>query len=298
MNDKLRKLIRALLVLIGIGILVYPSLSQYLHQKNSSRVIASYNDDVNKIEHSRKEAILKEAQAYNQMLASPEGKKSGFKDSDGNPIIYDSYEKMLNISGNGMIGYISIPKLNETNCIYHGTEESVLQVGVGHYKNTSLPIGGDSSHAVIMGHRGLPSADLFTDLDQLEIGDQFYIKILDRTLCYTVDSINTVLPDKMEELSIEKGRDYVTLVTCTPYGVNSHRLLVRGVRTPYDESKGIPVYQVTDIQSFWTKLPAQYRHMLIGAGVIVAFLVFWIPIRAIMAKKRKKKRKEVSPDEK
>lgn len=298
MNDKLRKFIRALLVLVGIGILVYPSLSQYLHQKNTSRVIASYNDDVKKIEQLKKDAIIEDAKTYNKMLASPEGQKRGFKDSDGNPITSDSYEKMLNISGNGMMGYLSIPKLNETNYIYHGTEESVLQVGVGHYKSTSLPVGGESSHSVIMGHRGLPSADLFTDLDQLDIGDKFYIKILDTTLCYTIDSINTVLPDEMEELSIEKGRDYVTLVTCTPYGINSHRLLVRGVRTPYDESRDIPVYQVTDIQSFWIKLPAQYRHMLIGAGVIIVFLVFWIPIRLIIAKKNRKKRKEVSPDEK
>ena len=289
MNDKLRKLIRALLVLIGIGILVYPSLSQYLHQKNTSHVIASYNDDVKMIEQSRKDAIIEDAKTYNKMLSSPEGKKNGFTDSDGNPITSDSYEKMLSISGNGMMGYISIPKLNETNYIYHGTEESVLQSGVGHFRNTSLPVGGESTHAVIMGHRGLPSADLFTDLDQLDIGDKFYIKILDRTLCYTVDSIDTVLPDKIEKLSIEKGRDYVTLVTCTPYGVNSHRLLVRGIRTPYDESKDIPVYQVTDIKSFWTKLPAQYRHMLIGTGVIVVFLVFWILVRFLIAKKNKKK---------
>ena len=295
MKDKPRKIIRALLVLIGIGILVYPSVSQYLHNKNMSRVIASYNDDVSRIEKSQIDKLFQEAQAYNKMLASSEGEKITFP--DGRPVPRESYEKVLNVNGNGMMGYISIPKLNETNCIFHGTDESVLQSGVGHLKNTSLPAGGDSSHSVLMGHRGLPSADLFTDLDQLVIGDCFYIKILDRTLCYTVDNISVVLPDKMDELSIEKGKDYVTLVTCTPYGVNSHRLLVRGVRTPFDEKEGIPVYTAKDIKTFWSKLPAQYRHMLIGAGAIIVFLILWALFRLLISRIRRR-RKEVESHEK
>lgn len=295
MKDKPRKIIRALLVLIGIGILVYPSVSQYLHNKNMSRVIASYNDDVSRIEKSQIDKLFQEAQAYNKMLASSGGEKITFP--DGRPVTRESYEKVLNVNGNGMMGYISIPKLNETNCIFHGTDESVLQSGVGHLKNTSLPAGGESSHSVLMGHRGLPSADLFTDLDQLVIGDCFYIKILDRTLCYTVDNISVVLPDKMDELSIEKGKDYVTLVTCTPYGVNSHRLLVRGVRTPFDEKEGIPVYTAKDIKTFWSKLPAQYRHMLIGAGAIIVFLILWALFRLLISRRRRR-RKEVESHEK
>ena len=296
MNDKLRKLLRIVIVLIGIGILVYPSLSQYFQQKNSSRVISSYNDTVSKTSQAQKDAMLRDAQAYNRMLAPSSVSDKSPVDSKGEPITPDSYEKMLDINGDGMIGYISIPKLNTTNIIYHDTEESVLQAGVGHLRTSSFPVGGESTHAVIMGHRGLPSADLFTDLNQLEKGDQFFIKVLDITLCYTVDQIVTVLPDKMDGLDIQKGKDYVTLITCTPYGVNSHRLLVRGVRTPYDDAKGIPVYEIHDAESFWKSLPAQYRHMLIGVGVIIVFLILWFAIRLIIKKRRKKK--EVSPDEK
>ena len=279
MNDKLRKLIRAVIILIGIGILVYPSLSEFLTQQNASRAVASYDDTVERTEEARLEALLEEAREYNKLLASATGYQKPPTDADGNPISLDSYERMLNINGDGMMGYITIPKLDLTARILHGTEEQVLQVAIGHLKNTSLPVGGETTHAVLSGHRGLPTAELFTDLDQLEIGDVFYIKVINVTLCYTVDQILTVLPDETDELAIQEGKDYVTLVTCTPYGVNSHRLLVRGVRTPFDDTQDIPVYEVVDMDSFWTRLPAQYRHMLYGAAAIAAFLiVYWIVI--------------------
>ena len=292
MNDKLRKLIRAVIVLIGIGILVYPSLSEYLQLKNSSRTVAAYDDTVSKTAKAKLDAMFEEASEYNRLLASSTGTNKPRVDSNGNPISLDSYDTMLDLGGDGMMGYITIPKLNTTNRIYHGTEEAVLQVGVGHLQNTSLPIGGENTHAVLSGHRGLPSADLFTDLNQLVIGDEFYVKILDRTLCYTVDQIVTVLPDDTRELAIKRGKDYVTLVTCTPYGVNSHRLLVRGIRTPFDENKEIPVYETTDIQSFWTRLPVQYRHMLVGVGVLIAFLIIWYLFKSIIrsVKKRRESR--------
>ena len=289
MNDKLRKLIRVVVILIGIGILIYPSLSQFLTERNASRAVAAYDDTVSKTNQARLDALLAEAQEYNRMLASSTGGKKPPIDANGNPISLDSYEQMLNINGDGMMGYITIPKLNVTCRILHGTEESTLQVAVGHSLNTSLPVGGETTHAVLSGHRGLPTAELFTDLDRLEIGDTFYIKVLNHTLCYTVDQIVTVLPDETEELRIRNGEDYVTLVTCTPYGINSHRLFVRGVRTPFDDSQEIPVYEIIDMDSFWLRLPAQYRHMLYGAGAIVAFLiVYWIVllIRKIMRKRR------------
>lgn len=279
MNDKLRKLLRAVIILIGIGILVYPSLSEFLQQQNASRAVTSYDNTVKKTEQARLDALLEEARAYNRMLASATGFRKPPVDANGNPISLESYEQMLNLNGDGMMGYLTIPKLNTTIRVYHGTDESVLQIGVGHLRNTSLPVGGESSHAVLSGHRGLPTADLFTDLDRLEIGDTFFLKMLDQTLCYTVDQIVTVLPDKTEELAIREGEDYITLVTCTPYGVNSHRLLVRGVRTPFDEKQEIPVYETTEIKYFWASLPVQYRHMLIGAGVIVAFLIVWYSVR-------------------
>ena len=296
MNDKLRKLIRAIIVMIGLGILVYPSLSEYLQQLNASRAVASYDDTVSKTDKARLDALYEEALAYNNMLASSTGFQKPPVDANGQPISLDSYERLLNINGDGMMGYITIPKLNATNLIYHGTKEAVLQTGVGHLQNTSLPVGGESAHAVLSGHRGLPSADLFTDLDRLETGDRFYIKMLDRTLCYTVDQIITVLPDETEELAIKEGKDYVTLVTCTPYGVNSHRLLVRGVRTPFDETGAIPVYESAEMQHFWSSLPVQYRHMLIGAGVIVVFLIVWYLTKFIIKAVKKRRTPENGKD--
>ena len=288
MNDKLRKLIRVFIILIGIGILVYPSLSQFLTEQNASRAVSSYDDTVKKTEDARLDALLEEAREYNRLLASSTGLEKPPVDANGDPITPDSYGHMLNLGGDGMMGYITIPKLNVTARILHGTEESALQVGIGHLQNTSLPVGGVTTHSVLSGHRGLPTADLFTDLDQLTEGDVFYIKVLNHTLCYTVDQILTVLPDETEELRIQEGKDYVTLVTCTPYGVNSHRLLVRGVRTPFDDSQEIPVYEVVDMSSFWSRLPAQYRHMLYGAAAIVAFLIiYWI---IILIRKKIKKR--------
>ena len=289
MKDKLRKLIRVVIILVGLGILVYPSLSAYLIQQNASRSIASYDDTVSKTEAARLDALLKDAQEYNKLLASSVGNNKPPVDANGNPLSLDSYENILNLNGDGMMGYITIPKLNLTSRILHGTEESVLQVAIGHLKNTSLPVGGNTTHAILSGHRGLPTAELFTDLDKLIIGDVFYIKVLNTTLCYTVDQILTVLPNETEELALQKDKDYVTLLTCTPYGINSHRLLVRGVRTPFDDTQEIPVYQTVNIESFWEKLPAQYRHMFIGFTVIVVFLVVYlivVIVRKILKKRR------------
>ena len=232
--DTLRRLVRLLVILLGIGILVYPSLSEYLSQVNGSRVTASYDDSVLQLEQDRLDQLLAQAREYNNQLAGNNMGKAPLSDDDGNPITPESYWELLNVDSAGMMGYIEIPKLNTTIPIYHGTSEAVLQVGVGHLQNTSLPVGGESTHAALSGHRGLPTRSLFTDLDQLELGDRFYIRVLNETLCYTVDQILTVLPHEMDALAIEEGKDYLTLITCTPYGINSHRLLVRGVRTPYD----------------------------------------------------------------
>ena len=289
MSDKRSKLIRAIIVLIGIGILVYPSLGEFLQQRNASRAIAVYEDTVNTAKQTRLDQMLEDAREYNRILASSVSAKRDNSDTDADPVKLDSYDQLLDINGDGMMGYIIIPKLNITDRIFHGTEESVLQVGVGHMQNTSLPVGGETTHAVLSGHRGLPSADLFTDLDRLETGDTFYIKVLDKTLCYTVDQILTVLPDETEELKIQEGKDYVTLITCTPYGVNSHRLLVRGIRTPFDDKKEVIIFDNTDEGSFWLKLPVQYRHMFIGICAVVLFLIFWFLIRSIINKTINKK---------
>ena len=289
MGDKLRKLIRLVVILVGVGILVYPSISEYLSEKNSSRAVASYDDSVKELEEARINALLDEASNYNKALASSSSGWNPKTDEHSEILSLENYKKILNIKSNGMIGYISIPKLNETIRIFHGTEEAVLQVGIGHLENTSFPVGGETTHAVLSGHRGLPTASLFTDLDRLQTGDIFYIKILNKTFCYSVDKISVVLPNEIEELSIQKGRDYVTLVTCTPYSVNSHRLLVRGTRVPYSEDEPIPVYEPTIQRSLWALLSPQYRHMLIGAAAVLVFLLLrWIII--IIKRKLAKRR--------
>ena len=276
MDDRIRKLIRIVIVLIGIGILVYPSLSEFLMERNSSRAIAVYDDTVSKMQAEKINALFEEAESYNKRLAVSTGYEKPPVNAEGKPITPESYHSILNLENNGTMGYITIPKINETIRIFHGTEEAVLQVGAGHLESTSFPVGGADTHAVLSGHRGLPSANLFTDLDRLEKGDVFYIKILNRTFCYKIDRIVTVLPNDTTELAIQKGKDYVTLVTCTPYGVNSHRLLVRGERTDFDETQDIPVYHSTvELGTFWSRLPVQYRHMLIGVGAIIVFLILW-----------------------
>ncbi len=291
MDDKIRKLLRVVIVLIGIGILVYPSLSEFLMERNSSRAIAVYDDMVSKMQTEKIDALFEEARIYNSRLVSSTGYEKPPVNAEGKPITSESYYRILNIESNGMIGYITIPKLNETIRIFHGTEEAVLQVGVGHLENTSFPVGGADTHAVLSGHRGLPSANLFTDLDQLKKGDIFYIKILNRTFCYQIDQIVTVLPSDTTELAIQKGKDYVTLVTCTPYGVNSHRLLVRGKRADFDETKDIPIYHSTvELDTFWSRLPVQYRHMLVGVGVIIVFLIFWTSGKLIIRRIKKKRK--------
>lgn len=217
------------LFLGGAAVFCYPALSNYLNQKNQARVVQHYEQTV----AARDEATLAEewakAEEYNENLAGdpvhdPFVPGSGYA-------LPDNYLEVLNIDG--VMGRITIPKIGVDLPIYHGTDAETLEKGVGHMEATSLPIGGEYRHAVLTGHRGLPSAELFTRLDELETGDTFYLHVLDATLAYRVDQILTVEPQELENLVALPGQDYVTLVTCTPYGVNTHRLLVRGTRVPY-----------------------------------------------------------------
>ena len=284
-NKWLGLAVRLLIVLIGVGILIYPSLSEYLSQLHGSRATASYDESVREMEDARIQELLEQAYEYNRQLASTSAGKRPLFDDNGNPITPDSYESLLNIDSTGMMAYIEIPKLGTTIPIYHGTEEAVLQVGVGHLQNTSLPVGGESTHAALSGHRGLPTASLFTDLDQMEMGDLFFIKILNQTLAYEVDQIVTVLPSEMDALAIEQGKDYVTLITCTPYGINSHRLLVRGHRVPY--TPDLEAVAAVEQPGWFESLPMQYRHLMIGIAVVVLIVI----VRKIVIIVRKKKKK-------
>ncbi len=213
-----------LLLLAGVSLLLYPSLSDYWNSMHQTRAIASYAETVSQLDTAQYDEMWKAAQDYNRSLAQRE---TAFALTDEQKA---AYESLLDVSGLGVMGYIEIPEIDCSLPIYHGTEESVLQVAVGHLEWSNLPVGGEGTHCVLSGHRGLPSAKLFTNLDKLAVGDTFLLRVLDEVLTYEVDQILIVEPEQVDALGIMPGEDYCTLVTCTPYGINTHRLLVRGHR--------------------------------------------------------------------
>ena len=213
-----------LLLLAGVSLLLYPSLSDYWNSMHQTRAIASYAETVSQLDTAQYDEMWKAAQDYNRSLAQRE---TAFALTDEQKA---AYESLLDVSGLGVMGYIEIPEIDCSLPIYHGTEESVLQVAVGHLEWSNLPVGGEGTHCVLSGHRGLPSAKLFTNLDKLAVGDTFLLRVLDEVLTYEVDQILIVEPEQVDVLGIVPGEDYCTLVTCTPYGINTHRLLVRGHR--------------------------------------------------------------------
>lgn len=224
-------IILILIFLVGLSVMLYPTISDYVNQKNQSRAVASYAEDVDKMSDVDYQSYFDAADAYNQRLNET---PNAFYAPDQ----VSGYEETLDISGTGIMGYITIPKIGVELPIYHGTSDGVLQVAAGHLEGSSLPVGGVGTHAVISAHRGLPSAKLFTNLDELEVGDTFTVTVLDRELTYEVDLISIVLPTETDLLLPVENRDYVTLMTCTPYGINTHRLLVRGrrIETPENET--------------------------------------------------------------
>ena len=211
-------------LVVGVCLLVYPSFADYWNSIHQTHAVMSYAENVANMDGEEYQRILDEARIYNAELAKT-GMNWGMTDEQK-----QAYQNQLEIGGNGVMGYIKIQKIDIMLPIYHGTEEDILQTSIGHLEQSSLPVGGESAHCLLSGHRGLPSARLFTDLDKLREGDTFTMTILNETLTYEVDHIWIVLPDDLSHLSIESGKDYCTLITCTPYGVNSHRLLVRGHR--------------------------------------------------------------------
>ena len=224
MRKHLSTILLVFILLIGLSLLLYPTVSDYWNSFHQTRAIATYAENVAKLDNNQYDQLWEDARAYNEALC--------FR---SNPYYLSEeqkaqYESLLDVSGLGVMGYIEIPEIDVSLPIYHGTEESVLQVAVGHLDWTSLPVGGESTHCVLSGHRGLPSAKLFTNLDKLREGDTFLLRILDEVLTYEVDQILIVEPQETGALKIEEGKDYCTLVTCTPYGINTHRLLVRGHR--------------------------------------------------------------------
>ena len=218
--------------LIGICILLYPAFSEFWNSKTQSRAIVNYESVLNQMDPKDYDSIFKDAYTYNKMLYETKNPLLNYKPVSG-------YNKALNVTENGMIGYLKIDRIGVELPIYHGTSDDVLNRGVGHLEGSSLPVGGENTHSVMSAHRGLPSAKLFTDLDRMEKGDTFQIVVLDRVLTYQVDFIKVIEPDDLSDLQIIEGGDYCTLFTCTPYGINTHRLLVRGVRIETIKEKSI-----------------------------------------------------------
>ena len=217
-------LLLVLILLAGLSLLLYPSVSNYWNSLHQSKAIATYAEDVVNLDNDTYDQLWQDATSYNQSLLT---RSNTYLLSDEQKAEYD---RLLDVSGLGVMGYIAIPEIDVSLPIYHGTGESVLQIAVGHLEWSSLPVGGESTHCVLSGHRGLPSAKLFTNLDKLQEGDTFLLRILNEVLTYEVDQILIVEPQETSALQIEEGKDYCTLVTCTPYGINTHRILVRGHR--------------------------------------------------------------------
>ena len=223
MKRKKIGLLLVLMLFVGICGLLYPSVSQYWNSKTQTRAVENYRDILESLKPEDYEALFQAAEDYNAALRELSNPIYEYRQVEG-------YHDLLNIGGNGIMGYITISKLGVELPLYHGISAEVLNVACGHLEGTTLPIGGESTHSVLSAHRGLPHARLFTDLDKMELGDTFTITILDRTVTYQVDQIKVVRPEESQDIQIVEGEDYCTLLTCTPYGVNSHRLLVRGTR--------------------------------------------------------------------
>lgn len=272
------KKITALLVLVfltGLSLLLYPTISDYWNSLHQSQAIATYAEAVAELDDVSYDQLLADARAYNEGLV---GNGNRYRPSEEETALYES---LLNISGNGVMGYVEIPSIEVSLPVYHGTGDAVLQIAIGHIEGTSLPVGGKGTHCVISGHRGLPSARLFTDLDQLAEGDIFMMKVLDEVLTYEIDQIRIIEPYEVEFLEIEEGEDLCTLMTCTPYGVNSHRLLVRGHRIEnLEESAELRV----------TADAVQIEPVLIAPLAAVPMLLVLLIWLLISTRKREKKK--------
>ena len=290
MNKKIKERLTIflfiLMIIVGLGIILYPIISNQVYQKYYQDVIGNYERTVTKQKNSQNEKLIEEAREYNHSLTS-----TNIVDAFQNPNRESSSEYMsiLNVNDKGMMGYISIPKIDVRIPIYHGTSSNVLQKGVGHLEGSSFPVGGENTHAILSAHRGLPSSRLFTDLNQLKEGDIFYIYILDQVFAYQVDQILVTEPSETEALKIVDGKDYVTLVTCTPYAINTHRLLVRGERIEYNRD----VEKQTQIDM---SLSTADVILYVGLTIAVVLIIVAV-IMLIRYKKKKGKNRQISSKE-
>ncbi len=289
MKRKIANVLFGVLFLIGFGILVYPTVSDQWNTYRQSRLISNYEAVVENLTEEDFSDEWQKAIAFDQALVRNDLYGDVFGEDDGE-LESTEYWKVLNVANDGVMGYLSIPKINVKHAIYHGTGDKVLQTGIGHLNGTKLPIGGESTHSVLAAHRGLPSARLFTDLDQIKKGDMFYVHVLDEILAYQVDQILDMVDKDDREtleaaLQIEEGKDQVTLFTCTPYGVNSHRLLVRGTRVPYNGEEEAE----TSVAESMLKTVQNYYMLYLILGLSITFLIILFMRFLFKAKDRKDK---------
>lgn len=280
----MKKILPVLLVIllfaVGLGVMFYPAISNYINSRGQSYAIDHYEEALLANE-AYYEGLLESAQAFNERLYQ-----------DGGLVVLNDeekaeYEQQLNLNGDGVMGYIEIPRLDLRLSIGHGTEEDVLQKMVGHLEGTSLPVGGVNTHAVLSAHRGLPSAKLFSDLDLMQIGDRFTLHTLNQTLTYEVDQITVILPEEIEALAIVPGEDLVTLMTCTPYAINTHRLLVRGRRVTEDEPQNTPEPETQEAQPMDTLRLMQ--NVVLPATAAVLFVVMIVLLLRVLLGGRRKR---------
>lgn len=280
MRNKIINIILILCVLVGIGVLAYPFASNMLHDRKQDEIITEYDEQMENLAGEEKEEMLAAARRYNEDLIGNVVLSDPF-DPEALEKISEDYDDLLNYDGDGIMGYVEIPRIDVYEAVYHGTSDEVLAKGIGHLANTSLPVGGNGTHSVLSGHTGLPEAELFSNLEEMVEGDVFYIHVLGETLAYEVDQIKVVEPSDTSDLQIEADHDYVTLVTCTPYGINSHRLLVRGTRIPYDASaRAAGEAQAQEGMSSETWKEVYGKALLTGCVIAAAFLaVVWLIVR-------------------
>ncbi len=278
MRRRLGNILLTLAFVVGIALLAYPSFSDWWNTFHQTRAIAGYTSAVANMDREDFDRMWAEAEAFNEYLSK---KTNRFNLT---PEELATYNSILDVTGTGIMGYIDIPSIKISLPIYHGTDESILQIAIGHIAGTSFPIGGEGTHAAVSGHRGLPSARLFTDIDKLQAGDKFLLQILDRTLTYEVDQIRIVLPQELQDLEIDPYQDYVTLITCTPYGVNTHRLLVRGHRVDNDNTDATRI--TADAMRFEPVIVAP----LVAAPILFVLLIILLVSTSKWNRQRKRHR--------
>lgn len=276
----------ALVFLAGAGVFLYPTVSDMWNQYRNARLVSRYDEAVTELSDNEYEKLWNEAKEYNaehpvNSIADAFWEKDDY-------VLTRPYDQVLDPNGEGLMGSIEIPKINAKLAIYHGLSKTVLEKGVGHVEGTSLPVGGKSTHAVLAAHRGLPSAKLFTDLDQMKKGDIFILHILGKNLAYKVDQIRTVLPEETGELDIVEGEDHVTLVTCTPYGVNTHRLLVRGIRTKYAEG------EIRNDKTISHRLAVTDPRKVLAGGFAVLIVLILLSYLSVRYRDKKRRLRQLS----